>query len=69
MGTVILDFVAGTLGSLAIFLLSAYLSGERRFSAPFGVITRLLTIRWRDSEVATCSAFSSHTEPATVGVL
>lgn len=38
MGTVILDFVAGTLGSLAIFLLSAYLSGERRFSAPFGVI-------------------------------
>lgn len=38
MGTVILHFIAGTLGSLAVFLLVAYLSGERRFSAPFGVI-------------------------------
>lgn len=33
-----LHFIAGTLGSLAMFLLFAYLSGERKFSAPFGVI-------------------------------
>lgn len=38
MGTVILHFIAGTLGYLAMFLLFAYLSGERKLSAPFGVI-------------------------------
>lgn len=38
MGTVLLHFVAGTLGSLAVFLAFIRLSGARGFSAPFGVI-------------------------------
>lgn len=38
MGTVILHFLAGTLGSVVVFLIFAYLSGERKFSAPFGLI-------------------------------
>lgn len=38
MATVFLHFVAGTLGSLAVFLAFIRLSGTRGFSAPFGVI-------------------------------
>jgi hypothetical protein len=38
MGTVFIHFVAGTLGSLAVFLAFIRLSGARGFSAPFGVI-------------------------------
>jgi hypothetical protein len=33
-----LHFVAGTVGALVVFLVIARLSGERRFSAPFGVV-------------------------------
>ena len=38
MGTIFLHFVAGTLGSLAVFLVFTRLSGARGFSAPFGVV-------------------------------
>lgn len=38
MSTVILHFFLGTIGSLAMFLRFAYLSGETQFSTPFGVI-------------------------------
>ncbi len=38
MGTVILHFFAGALGSLAIFLLFVRLSGAGSFSAPFGLV-------------------------------
>jgi CHASE2 domain-containing sensor protein len=38
MATVILHFVAGTLGGLAVFLVFTRLSGVTSFSAPFGVI-------------------------------
>lgn len=38
MGTVFLHFVAGTLGSLAVFLAFFRLSGASSFSAPFGVV-------------------------------
>jgi hypothetical protein len=37
MSTVLFHFLAGTLGSLVIFLLFVRLSGARSFSAPFGV--------------------------------
>jgi hypothetical protein len=38
MGTIFLHFVAGTLGSLVVFLVVTRLSGARSFSAPFGVV-------------------------------
>lgn len=38
MGTIFLHLIAGTLGSLAVFLAFIRLSGARSFSAPFGVI-------------------------------
>jgi hypothetical protein len=33
-----IHFAAGTLGSLCIFLVFAWLSGAKRFSMPFGVV-------------------------------
>ncbi len=38
MTTALLHFAAGTLASLAIFLLFTWLSGARSFSAPFSVV-------------------------------
>ncbi len=38
MGTVLLHFLAGTLGTLAVFLVFARLSAATGFSAPFGLI-------------------------------
>lgn len=38
MASVLLHFVLGTLGSLALFLFFTYRSGERSFSAPFGAV-------------------------------
>lgn len=38
MGTVLFHFAAGTLGSLAVFLVFTRISGTRSFSAPFGVV-------------------------------
>jgi uncharacterized membrane protein YjjP (DUF1212 family) len=38
MGTVVLHFAVGAVGSLAVFLVLTRLSGVRRFSAPFGVV-------------------------------
>ena len=38
MGTVLLHFLAGSLGSLIVFVACARLSGEAGFSAPFGVV-------------------------------
>jgi hypothetical protein len=37
MGTLLFHFAAGTLGSLAVFLVFIRLSGTRSFSAPFGI--------------------------------
>jgi len=38
MGTLLLHFAAGTLGSLIVFLVFTRLSGTRSFSPPFGII-------------------------------
>lgn len=38
MATALVHFIAGSLGSLLVFLVFARLSGNTRFSAPFGVI-------------------------------
>ena len=38
MATALLHFIAGSLGSLVVFLVFARLSGNTSFSAPFGVI-------------------------------
>lgn len=38
MKTVLLHFLAGTLGSLVVFLAATRLSGCAGFSAPFGVV-------------------------------
>ncbi len=38
MGTVLLHFLAGSLGSLIVFLAFTRLSGTIGFSAPFGVV-------------------------------
>ena len=38
MGTVLLHFIAGSIGSLAVFLAFTRLSGATSFSAPFGVV-------------------------------
>lgn len=38
MATVLLHFIAGSLGALVVFLISIRLFGATSFSAPFGVI-------------------------------
>lgn len=38
MATALLHFIAGSFGSLVVFLAIYRLSGARRFSAPFGII-------------------------------
>ena len=37
MPDLVLHFLIGSAGALGVFLIFAWLSGEKRFSAPFGV--------------------------------